>query len=120
MIFVEGCRNDVARVEVMYHCGSMLLAEKTRFGPYEIISLLGAGGMGEVYQAFDTRLDPTVAIKICTGRRVWDGAGGVGKTSCLRMARSILSKNDSVPRSLSSQGRAHFRRAYTAACSANV
>jgi eukaryotic-like serine/threonine-protein kinase len=49
----------------MYHCGSMLLAEKTRFGPYEIISLLGAGGMGEVYQARDTRLDRTVAIKIC-------------------------------------------------------
>lgn len=44
--------------------GSMPLAEKTRFGPYEIISLLGAGGMGEVYQARDTRLDRTVAIKI--------------------------------------------------------
>ena len=45
----------------------MPLAEKTRFGPYEIISLLGAGGMGEVYQARDTRLDRTVAIKICKG-----------------------------------------------------
>jgi serine/threonine protein kinase len=51
----------------MYYCGSMLLAEKTRFGPYEIISLLGAGGMGEVYEARDTRLDRTVAIKICKG-----------------------------------------------------
>ncbi len=46
----------------------MLLAEKTRFGPYEIVSLLGAGGMGEVYEARDTRLDRTVAIKICKGR----------------------------------------------------
>ena len=45
----------------------MQLAEKTRFGPYEIISLLGAGGMGEVYQARDTRLERTVAIKICKG-----------------------------------------------------
>jgi serine/threonine protein kinase len=46
----------------------MLLAEKTRFGPYEIVSLLGAGGMGEVYAARDTRLDRTVAIKICKGQ----------------------------------------------------
>ena len=46
----------------------MQLAEKTRFGPYEIISLLGAGGMGEVYEARDTRLERTVAIKICKGQ----------------------------------------------------
>lgn len=35
-----------------------------KLGPYEIISLTGAGGMGEVYQAKDTRLDRTVAIKV--------------------------------------------------------
>jgi eukaryotic-like serine/threonine-protein kinase len=67
MIVVEGA-DDFPRMHVMYHCGSMLLAEKTRFGPYEIISLLGAGGMGEVYEARDTRLDRTVAIKICKGQ----------------------------------------------------
>src|SRR5271169_5222987 len=42
----------------------MPLATGTRLGPYEILSPLGAGGMGEVYRAHDSRLDRTVAIKI--------------------------------------------------------
>jgi serine/threonine-protein kinase len=42
----------------------MLLAPGARLGPFEIVGSLGAGGMGEVYKARDTRLDRTVAIKV--------------------------------------------------------
>ena len=42
----------------------MSLAAGTRLGPYEVLGLIGAGGMGEVYQAKDTRLDRAVAIKV--------------------------------------------------------
>ncbi|HEV8610304.1 MAG TPA: protein kinase [Thermoanaerobaculia bacterium] len=42
----------------------MTLSAGSRLGPYEIVSPLGAGGMGEVYRAKDTRLERTVAIKI--------------------------------------------------------
>jgi len=42
----------------------MALTAGTRLGPYEIIAAIGAGGMGEVYEARDTRLERTVAIKV--------------------------------------------------------
>ena len=41
----------------------MALSAGEKLGPYEIVSMIGAGGMGEVYKARDTRLDRTVAIK---------------------------------------------------------
>ena len=42
----------------------MPLASGTRLGPYQVVSQIGAGGMGEVYKAADTRLQRTVAIKV--------------------------------------------------------
>ena len=46
----------------------MLLTPGTRLGPYEIVAPIGAGGMGEVFKARDTRLDRIVSIKISQAR----------------------------------------------------
>jgi len=43
-----------------------MLVAGSRFGPYEIVALLGAGGMGEVYRAHDSALKRDIAIKIVT------------------------------------------------------
>jgi eukaryotic-like serine/threonine-protein kinase len=42
----------------------VLLSPGTRLGPYEVLTAIGAGGMGEVYRARDTRLGRMVAIKV--------------------------------------------------------
>ena len=42
----------------------MALSEGTKIGPYEVVGLIGRGGMGEVYQARDTKLDRDVALKV--------------------------------------------------------
>lgn len=52
----------------------MLLPPQTRLGPYEILGPLGAGGMGEVYRARDTRLEREVAVKILPAALANDAA----------------------------------------------
>jgi serine/threonine protein kinase/Tol biopolymer transport system component len=68
----------------------MALASGTKLGPYEIVSPLGAGGMGEVYRALDTRLDRVVAIKVLASHL---SSSPELKQRMEREARSISSLN---------------------------
>lgn len=68
----------------------MSLSAGTKLGPYEVVSPLGAGGMGEVYRARDTRLDRTVAIKILPAHLAGD-AEAIGRLD--REARAISALN---------------------------
>ncbi len=54
----------------------MPLTSGDKLGPYEILSPLGAGGMGEVYKARDTRLERTVAVKVLPEHIVGKICGG--------------------------------------------
>lgn len=69
---------------------NVLLAAGSRLGSYEIVSSLGAGGMGEVYRAHDPRLDRDVAIKVLPASSVADSAG---RPRLLREARSAGALN---------------------------
>src|SRR6516162_3044658 len=68
----------------------MPLLSGAKLGPYEIVSALGAGGMGEVYRAKDTRLDRTVAVKILPEHLAQNTEA---KQRFEREARSISSLN---------------------------
>ena len=68
----------------------MSLAAGTRLGPYKVVSPLGAGGMGEIYRARDTRLDRDVAIKVL---RQHLAASPDGRARFEREARTISQLN---------------------------
>ena len=65
----------------------MSLAAGTRLGPYEIVGLIGAGGMGEVYKATDTRLERTVAVKVLSSALAGPGPSPSPGSSDDRRAR---------------------------------
>jgi len=64
-----------------------MIATGTRLGPYEILAPLGAGGMGEVFRARDTRLDRVVAVKVLSN------SGEESRQRFEREARVISSLN---------------------------
>lgn len=70
----------------------MTLLPGARLGPYEIVTAIGAGGMGEVFRARDTKLNRDVAIKVlliaARGQRASFALGGGRKRRCSRRTPS--------------------------------
>jgi eukaryotic-like serine/threonine-protein kinase len=64
--FAVGAQSSsaTAKVAASPEVGSVWIGKGTKLGPYEIISLIGSGGMGEVYRAHDSRLNRDVAMKV--------------------------------------------------------
>ena len=68
----------------------MTLSAGTRLGPYEVLSPIGAGGMGEVYRAKDTKLGREVALKVLPGDLL---ESEEGRARFEREARSLAALN---------------------------
>jgi len=96
----------------VFHASSAL-APGTRLGPYEVLTLLGTGGMGEVYRAKDTKLGRDVAVKIlrsdtgapvaptgCHGVRWWAALKGRSPdaSSCSMTPSENMSERSSTDR----------------------
>ena len=71
----------------------MGLSPGTRLGPYEVLSPLGAGGMGEVWKARDSRVDRVVALKVLPESFLDGKEGGERKERFEREARALASLN---------------------------
>jgi serine/threonine protein kinase len=67
----------------------MSLSPGTRLGPYEIVSLIGAGGMGEVYRAKDTRLERMVAPKVLPEDFLEERSSGVQVAAPSELAANL-------------------------------
>src|SRR4051812_27233157 len=68
----------------------MSLSRGSRLGPYEVVALLGRGGMGEVYQATDTTLGRDVAIKVLPESLAGDPDRSAGSGSRLHREAQVL------------------------------
>src|SRR5258708_1072747 len=91
-----------------------MMTAGTRLGPYEIVSAIGAGGMGEVYRARDTKLGRDVALKILPGTFASDterlreradrreGSISIGTATASRSARPPKSTQSGTRSSLCS------------------
>ena len=87
--------------------GHMALQAGTPLGPYEVIALIGAGGMGQVYQARDTRLDRKVAVKVlapalvlyemATGRPEFEAKTQASLIAQIRLFATRILPNPYVP-----------------------
>jgi Tol biopolymer transport system component len=87
---------------------AMTLAAGTRLGPYEILSPLGAGGMGEVYRARDTRLGRGVAIKVLPADRLSDEVQRVRFVREARAASALDHPNIVTIHEIESEGHVDF------------
>src|SRR5580704_16338745 len=86
----------------------MALSAGDRLGPYEILAPIGAGGMGEVYRALDTRLRRTVAIKILPHDKLADSERKRRFLQEARAASALMHPNIVVLHDISSDHRMDF------------